>query len=83
VVIIACQVMESLLAHLLPPGWPATCSIWTTACTASRTKMTWTLQDAIDAVEEPSLIVLGYGLCGNGLHGIQAGKHTLLVPAYG
>jgi hypothetical protein len=38
------------------------------------------LQDAIDAVEEPSLVVLGYGLCGNGLNGIRAGRHTLLVP---
>ena len=43
-------------------------------------KMTWTLQDAIDELEEPSLVVLGYGLCGNGLNGIRAGKHTLLVP---
>ena len=43
-------------------------------------KMTWTLQDAIDAIEEPSLVVLGYGLCGNGLKGIRAGIHTLLVP---
>jgi hypothetical protein len=43
-------------------------------------KMTWTLQDAIDAIQEPSLVVLGYGLCGNGLNGIQAGRHTLLVP---
>jgi hypothetical protein len=43
-------------------------------------KMTWTLQDAIDEIEEPSLVVLGYGLCGNGLNGIKAGKHTLLVP---
>ena len=42
--------------------------------------MTWTLQDAIDNIEQPSLVVLGYGLCGNGLNGIRAGKHTLLVP---
>jgi hypothetical protein len=38
------------------------------------------IQDALDALEEPSLVVLGYGLCGNGLDGIQAGKHTLLIP---
>jgi hypothetical protein len=42
--------------------------------------MTWNLQDAIDSVDEPSLVVLGYGLCGNGLNGIKAGNHTLLVP---
>jgi len=25
-------------------------------------------------------VVLGYGLCGNGLHGLKAGRHTLLAP---
>jgi hypothetical protein len=34
----------------------------------------------VDAVAEPSLIVLGYGLCGNGLNGLKAGPHTLLMP---
>ena len=43
-------------------------------------KMTWTLQDEIDAIQEPSLVVLGYGLCGNGLKGIKSGIHTLLAP---
>jgi hypothetical protein len=43
-------------------------------------RMTWTLQDAIDSVQTPSLIVLGYGLCGNGLNGIKARSHTLLIP---
>lgn len=38
------------------------------------------LQEQIDAISEPSLIVLGYGLCGNGLDEIQAGVHTLVVP---
>jgi hypothetical protein len=80
VVIIACQVMESLLAHLLPPGLARDVQYLDYGLHRVPTKLTWTLQDAIDAVERPSLIVLGYGLCGNGLHGIQAGKHTLLVP---
>lgn len=38
------------------------------------------LQEQLDAIPTPSLIVLGYGLCGNGLHEIQAGKHILVVP---
>jgi hypothetical protein len=42
--------------------------------------MTWTLQEAIDDIEEPSLVVLGYGLCGNGLDGVKSGQHTLLIP---
>lgn len=43
-------------------------------------KLTWAVQSQIDEIETPSLILLGYGLCGNGLDGIKAGKHTLLVP---
>jgi hypothetical protein len=38
------------------------------------------LQEQINSIKEPSLILLGYGLCGNGLDGIRSGKHTLLVP---
>lgn len=43
-------------------------------------KLQLAVQESIDAVETPSLVVLGYGLCGNGLNGIKAGKHTLLIP---
>lgn len=38
------------------------------------------LQEKLEMIEEPSLVVLGYGLCGNGLDGIQSGKHTLVIP---
>ena len=38
------------------------------------------IQEQVDSISEPSLIVLGYGLCGNGLDGIRAGKHTLVIP---
>ncbi len=38
------------------------------------------MQVEIDQIETPSLVVLGYGLCGNGLDDIRAGKHTLVIP---
>ena len=38
------------------------------------------LQPVIDSLAEPSLVVLGYGLCGNGLQGVKAREHTLLLP---
>ncbi|UCF29479.1 MAG: DUF1638 domain-containing protein [Chloroflexota bacterium] len=38
------------------------------------------VQENIYAIEQPSLVVLGYGLCGNGLDEIQAGIHTLVIP---
>jgi hypothetical protein len=43
-------------------------------------KLAQALQETIDHILQPSLVVLGYGLCGNGLNGIKAGKHILLVP---
>ena len=38
------------------------------------------VQENINAIEQPSLVVLGYGLCGNGLDEIQSGIHTLVIP---
>jgi hypothetical protein len=43
-------------------------------------KLAEAVQDEIDSIDEPSLIVMGYGLCGNGLHEINAGKHKLVIP---
>jgi hypothetical protein len=80
VVIIACQVLQSMLEQLLPEDLARQVTFMDYGLHRVPSKMTWTLQDAIDAVEEPSLVVLGYGLCGNGLNGIRAGRHTLLVP---
>lgn len=38
------------------------------------------IQEQIDALPEPSLVVIGYGLCGNGVVGVKAREHTLLIP---
>ena len=34
----------------------------------------------IDAIAEPSTVIVGYGLCGNGLVGVKSGPHTLVIP---
>lgn len=80
IVVIACRVMQSMLDALLPPDLVSQISYLDYGLHRVPSKLTWTLQDAVDAVETPSLIVLGYGLCGNGLHGIKAGPHFLLMP---
>jgi hypothetical protein len=80
VVIIACQVLQSMLEQLLPDDLATQITFMDYGLHRVPSKMTWTLQDAIDSIQEPSLVVLGYGLCGNGLNGIRAGVHTLLVP---
>jgi hypothetical protein len=38
------------------------------------------LQEQIDAIAEPSFVIVGYGLCGNGLVGVKARQHTLVIP---
>jgi hypothetical protein len=80
VVVIACKVFQNLLDRLLPDHLASQISFMDYGLHRVPSNLTWTVQGAIDSVEESSLVVLGYGLCGNGLKGIQAGKHTLLVP---
>lgn len=80
IVVLACQVLQDMLERMLPNGVTERVSFMDYGLHRVPAKMTWTLQDEIDAIENPSLIVLGYGLCGNGLKGIRAGEHTLLIP---
>jgi hypothetical protein len=80
VVVIACNVFEDMLKDALPPDLAARVEYYDMALHVTPKKMMQTLQEAIDSVETPSLIVLAYGLCGNGLNGIRAGRHVLLIP---
>jgi hypothetical protein len=80
IVILACQVLQDLLPPLLPEDVAGEVRFMDYGLHRVPAKMTGTLQQAIDEIETPSLIVLGYGLCGNGLKGLKAGVHTLLAP---
>jgi hypothetical protein len=79
-VVIACQVFQSLIERLMPDDFAVKVTFLDYGLHRVPDKMTWTLQNQIDEIEEPSLVMLGYGLCGNGLKGIKALKHTLLIP---
>jgi hypothetical protein len=79
-VVIACKVFQGLLDSFLPPDVAADVTFLDYGLHRIPAKLTWTVQDLIDQIETPSLIVLGYGLCGNGLKGIKSGPHTLVVP---
>lgn len=80
IVVIACQVFQDVLNRLFPSKLDGNISFLDYGLHRTPNKLARTLQETIDRIEQPSLIVLGYGLCGNGLNGIKAGKHTLLVP---
>jgi len=80
IVVLACRVFENWLEYLLPDELTREITFFDYALHQVPKNLRKTIQEAIDSIEQPSLIVLGYGLCGNGLHEIQAGKHTLLTP---
>jgi hypothetical protein len=80
IAIISCQVLQDLLPPLLPKTLVDNVTFMDYGLHRVPAKMTGELQEMLNRIEEPSLVVLGYGLCGNGLQGLKAGVHTLLVP---
>jgi hypothetical protein len=78
-VILSCRVLQSLMEpHLRDAGLPATFMEYGYHRTPQL--MTPALQEELDRLPEPSVVVIGYGLCGNGLAGLKARDHTLIVP---
>ncbi len=78
-VILACKVLQSLLEpHLPDASIPAVFMDYGLHRTPAL--MTPALQAEIDRLVEPSTILVGYGLCGNGLVGLQSRQHTLIIP---
>lgn len=79
-VVIACKVFQNLLEAYLPEEVAAEITFMDYGLHRVPTKLTWSVQDEIDRVEQPSVILLGYGLCGNGLQGVKSRQHTLVIP---
>lgn len=80
VVVIACQVFQILIEKMLVSAQVDQIQFLDYGLHVFPKKLTEQIQIAIDQLAEPSLVVLGYGLCGNGLAGVNSGKHTLLIP---
>lgn len=80
VVVIACKVFQDLLEHFLPADVADHVTFLDYGLHEFPRELTKTVQEQIGGITEPSRILLGYGLCGNGLDGIQAGRHTLFIP---
>ena len=80
VVLIACKVFQFFIEKYFPSGFFQNLIFMDYGLHRVPKNLKTALQEQLDQIEAPSLVVLGYGLCGNGLDGIQAGLHTLLVP---
>lgn len=80
IVILACKVFSGLIEKHLPPGLAGEITYLDYGLHKAPRRLKTALQEAIDGLETPSLVVLGFGLCGNGLDGLKAGRNALLVP---
>lgn len=80
VAVIACKVFQDLLEHFLPPEMAEQVTFLEYGLHRVPVKLTKAVQEQLDGLREPSRVLLGYGLCGNGLQGVRAGKHTLFIP---
>jgi hypothetical protein len=83
-VVIACRVMEPELQQVLAEGGgdePVEILYLDQALHRTPTKMPGRVQEKIDQVATTaSRIVLGYGLCSNGVVGIEAREQGLIMP---
>jgi hypothetical protein len=80
VVIVACKVFQGLIEKYLPEEFNNPITFLDYGLHRVPAKLTLAVQEQLDAIEQPSMVILGYGLCGNGLDGISAGVHTLVIP---
>jgi hypothetical protein len=81
VVLVACRVMEPELEGLRKDRNNVEVLYLEQSLHRTPQKMAGRVQDLIDQVSERAdRIVLGYGLCSNGILGVQARKQDLLIP---
>jgi len=80
VVVLACQVFQDLFKRFVQPGTVEKFKYLDYGLHSYPRKLNQAVQEQLDGLSEQSLVILGYGLCGNGLNGIRAGQHTLLIP---
>jgi len=80
IVVIACKVFQDLLEHFLPTDVADQVTFLDYGLHNIPKALRNSVQEQIDGIQEASHILLGYGLCGNGLDGIKAGRHTLFMP---
>lgn len=79
-VVLACRVFKDLFDRLVQDGSIQQFLYLEYGLHNVPRKLNEAVQEQLDALPEPSLVILGYGLCGNGLNNILSGRHILLIP---
>ncbi len=80
VVFIACQVFQEMFERFLPEALAEQVTYLQYGLHRIPLQIAGAVQNELDALTTPSLVVIGYGLCGSGITGIRSDIHTLLVP---
>ena len=79
-IVIACKVFQDLFEKYLPAEKVEQVTYLDLGLHVTPVKLQAAIQSQLDSLAQPSRVLLGYGLCGNGLKDLQAGIHTLLIP---
>jgi len=79
VVIIACRVLQGIIEPRLERAVRGLIFLDYGLHRSPRI-MAESIQKHVDSFQEPCLILIGYGLCGNGLVGVKSRIHTLAIP---
>ena len=67
VVLIACRVLEDLFARQMPRIDSLKRPFLSTGCIPAQVRLKQAVQATLDGLAEPSLVISGYGLCGDSL----------------
>jgi hypothetical protein len=79
IVVIACKVFKDLFDRFVREGTIQQFIYLDYGLHSYPKVLNKEIQATLDGLQQPSLVILGYGLCGNGLNGIRAGRHSLLI----
>ncbi len=79
-VVLACRVFKDLFERFVQDGTVHQFIFLEYGLHDLPRKLNEAVQEQLDALPAASLVILGYGLCGNGLNNIRAGRHTLVIP---
>jgi hypothetical protein len=77
-IVIACRVVVEELRHLLGPQ--TGCIALDSGLHLSPSRLRTAVREAIDSIDGPGTILLGYGLCSMGLTGISSRTRRLVIP---
>jgi hypothetical protein len=78
--LIGCKVFEHILRDHLSPDELDHLTILDYGLHRFPDQLRKRIQEEVDQIQTPTLILLAYGLCGNSLNGLKSRKHTLVIP---